>query len=172
VAGATPSFERVRGLIESHKPPLSCRVVETRENEIVRSAIVIFDGINGWYIDDGERVELRASEDRVTFVEHGAVERIGPGMVASSGNWVKSVIDGRRIAYLDRATGEVVGREEVGGRSCWVVDVEGLKRDADIVFRLHVDEETGIVVRMAREDLGEVLRVEDLVLGSSQAAGG
>ncbi|MGZ4126288.1 MAG: hypothetical protein ACXVQU_12130, partial [Actinomycetota bacterium] len=114
----------------------------------------------------------RAAEDRVTFVENGAVERIGPGMVASSANWVKSAIDGRRIAYLDQASGVVAGREEVGGRSCWVVvDVEGLKRGGDGPFRLHVDEETGIILRMSRDDVGEVLRIEDLVLGTAQGPG-
>ncbi|MGZ4108480.1 MAG: hypothetical protein ACXVP7_02215 [Actinomycetota bacterium] len=172
MADATPSFDRIRGLIESHKPPLACRVIETRGDEVVRSASVVFDGINGWYIDDGERIELRAAEDRVTFVENGAVERIGPGMVASSANWVKSAIDGRRIAYLDQASRVVAGREEVGGRSCWVVvDVEGLKRGGDGPFRLHVDEETGIILRMSRDDVGEVLRIEDLVLGTAQGPG-
>jgi hypothetical protein len=162
----TPSFDRIRGLIESHKPPLACRVVETRDGEVVRSASVIFDGINGWYVDDGERVELRAGEDRATFVEDGIVERIGPGMVVSSANWVKSAIDGRRFAHLDRASGAVVGREDVDGRACWVVDVEGLRAREDVVFRLHVDQGTGVIVRMARDDTGEVLRVEDLVLGT------
>ncbi len=169
MADATPSFDRIRGLIESHKPPLTCRVIETRGDEVVRSASVVFDGINGWYIDDGERIELRAAEDRVTFVENGVVERIGPGMVASSANWVKSAIDGRRIAYLDQASGVVAGREAIGGRSCWVViDVQGLKRGVEAPFRLHVDEETGIILQIARDDVGEVLRIEDLVLGAAQ----
>jgi hypothetical protein len=171
VADATPSFDRIRGLIESHKPPVACRAIETRGDEVVRSAFVVFDGINGWYVDDGERIELRAAEDRVTFVENGAVERIGPGMVASSANWVKSAIDGRRIAYLDRASGVVAGRADVAGRPCWVVDVDGLKRGVDASFRLHVDEETGIILRMARDDVGEVLRIVDLVLGTSRGPG-
>jgi hypothetical protein len=171
VADATPSFDRVRGLIESHKPPLACRVIETRGDEVVRSASVVFDGINGWYIDDGIRVELRAAEDRATYVENGAVERVGPGMVVSSSNWLKIAIDGRRIGNLEDSTGAVIGREAVEGRSCWVVDVEGLKRDVNAVFRLHVDEETGIILRIARDDVGEVLRIEDLVLGTAQGPG-
>jgi hypothetical protein len=166
VADATPSFDRIRGLIESHKPPLACRVVELTNGEVVRSASVIFDGINGWYVDDGTRVELRAAEDRATFVEAGAVERVGPGMVVSSSNWVKSAIDGRRIAYLDEASGVVIGREAVEGRSCWVVETDGLKRDVDALFRLHVDEETGVILRMSRDDVGEVLRVEQLLYGT------
>jgi hypothetical protein len=166
VADATPSFDRIRGLIESHKPPLACRVVELADGEVRRSASVIFDGINGWYIDDGSRIELRAAEDRATFVENGAVERVGPGMVVSSGNWVKAAIDGRRIANLDGSSGSVVGRETIDERPCWIVDVEGLKARDDAVLRLRVDEETGVIVRMAREDRGEVLRVEDLVLGT------
>jgi hypothetical protein len=167
-AGAAPSFDRIRGLIESPKPPLACRVVESRDGRVVRSAAVIFDGINAWYIEEEARTELRAAEDRVVFVEGGSVVRVGPGMVVSSSNWIKSAIDGRRIAYLDRATGSVLGPDVVDDRMCWVIDAEGLKSREDTVFRLHVDRETGVILRMAREDAGEVLRIEDLVLGSVQ----
>ncbi len=166
MSDAMPSFDLIRGLIEAQKPPLTARVTEIRDDTALRSALVIFDGINGWYIDDGERIEFRAVEDRVLFVEAGSVDRYGPGMVASSGNWVKSVIDGRRIAYLDRAEGTVLGRDEVDGRPCWVVEASGLKRDDDIVFTLRVDEQTGVILRMARGDLGEVMRVEELRVGS------
>jgi hypothetical protein len=172
VADAAPSFDRIRGLIESHKPPLTCRVSELRDGEVARSARVIFDGINAWFIDDGARIELRAAEDRATFVENGAVERVGPGMIVSAGNWVKAAVDGRRMANLDEATGTVVGRETVGDRSCWVTEVEGLRSRDDAVFRLWVDAETGVILRMSRPDAGEVLRVDDLVYGTVELPNG
>lgn len=164
---AQPSFEEVKRLIASRKPPLFARLVERRGGRAHRQATVIHDGINAWYVDDGERLELRAAEDRATFVERGTVERIGPGMVATSNNWVKSAIDGRRAAYLDRATGEVLGADEVLGRSCWLVRAEGLKQNVpEAVFLLHVDAETGVLLRTAREDRDDVLEVEDVVFGS------
>jgi hypothetical protein len=131
----------------------------------------VFDGINAWLVDDGERLELRAAEDRVVFVEDGTVERIGPGMVVSSAAWVKSALDGRRIANLEKAVGEVIGREDVDGRPCWVASVDGLRTNEDARFRLHVDVETGVILREAREDAGEVLRVEDLVFGAVRRPG-
>ena len=163
----TPSFEDVKGLIAQRKPPLAARVVETKDGVVTREARVVHDGINAWFIDDGTRLELRAAEDRVTFVEGGDVERIGPGMVASSNNWVKVAIDGRRGAYLDMGTGEVLGADDANGRACWLVRAEGLKaNDPDAVFLLHVDTETGVVVRTAREDSEAQLDVVDLAIGS------
>ena len=132
---------------------------------------MVFDGINAWLVDDGERLELRAAEDRVVFVEGGTVERVGPGMVVSSAAWVKSALDGRRIANLETSTGDVLGREHVDGRACWLVVIDGLRSNEDTRFRLHVDAETGVIVRMAREDAGEVLRVEDLVVGEVRRPG-
>jgi hypothetical protein len=168
VTDAPPTFEQVKHLIASRKPPLAARVVERRDGAEHRSARVIHDGINGWYVDDGERVELRAAEDRATFVERGTVERIGPGMLATSNNWVKTAIDGRRMADLDDATGEVLGRGEALGRPCWVVRAFGLKGNApQAVFVLHVDAQTGILLRTEREDQdGSGLEVEELVIGT------
>ena len=165
--GETPTFEEVKRLIADKKPPLAARVVERRDGESVREASVVFDGINAWFIDDGSRIELRAAEDRVVFVEEGSVERVGPGMVASSNNWVKMPIDGRRTAYLDRSTGEVLGPDELFDRPCWLVRAEGLRADEDAVFLLHVDTETGVILRMAREDVEHVLDVEELMLGTA-----
>jgi len=161
-----PSFDEIRALIASRKPPLATRVVERTDGEISREASVVFDGINAWFIDDGSKIELRAAEDRVTYLEEGRLERVGPGMVASSNNWVKIAIDGRRIAYLDRADGEVLGPDDVAGRACWLVRARGLKADEDISMLLHVDRETGIVVRTAREDADVVLDLEELMLGT------
>jgi hypothetical protein len=162
----TPSFAEIQRLISSKKPPLAARIVERRDGTETRAASVVFDGINAWFIDDGSKIELRAAEDRVVFVEEGSVERVGPGMVASSNNWVKSAIDGRRLAYLERADGEVLGPDELFERSCWLVRANGLRADEDAVFLLHVDTETGVILREAREDLDLVLDVEELMLGS------
>jgi hypothetical protein len=167
VPEALPSFEEIRALIASRKPPLAARVVERTDGGVTREASVVFDGINAWFIDDGARIELRAAEDRVVFVEEGRLERIGPGMVASSNNWVKAAIDGRRLAYLDRAVGEVLGPDELSGRACWLVRAERLRADEGVVALLHVDRDTGIVMRTAREDTDVTLDVEELMLGTT-----
>jgi hypothetical protein len=161
-----PSFNRLRGLIASKKPPLAARVVERTDGQVTREASVVFDGINGWFIDDGTKLELRAAEDRVVFVEEGGLERIGPGMVANSNTWVKNAIDGRRMAYLDRADGEVLGPDELGGRPCWLARASGLRSEEEVVVLLHVDRETGVLMRTAREDLDVTLDVEELMLGA------
>ena len=166
MAEALPSFEQVQRLIASKKPPLAARVVERRDGQIAREASVVFDGINAWFIDDGSKIELRAAEDRAVFVEDGELERVGPGMVASSGNWVKSVVDGRRLASLDRAEGEVSGPDELVGRRCWLVRATGLRADEEAVFLLHVDTQTGVIMRTAREDIEVIVDVEELLLGS------
>jgi hypothetical protein len=162
-----PSFDEVRALIASRKPPLAARVVERTDGEISREASVVFDGINAWFIDDGAKIELRAAEDRVTYVEDGRLERVGPGMVASSNNWVKSAIDGRRIVYLDRAEGEVLGPDELADRACWLVRATGLRADEAATFLLHVDRETGVLMRTAREDRDVVLDLEELMVGTA-----
>jgi hypothetical protein len=161
-----PSFNHLRGLIASKKPPLAARVVERTDGQVTREASVVFDGINGWFIDDGTKLELRAAEDRVVFVEEGGLERIGPGMVANSNTWVKNAIDGRRMAYLDRADGEVLGPDELGGRPCWLARASGLRSEEEVVVLLHVDRETGVLMRTAREDLDVTLDVEELMLGA------
>ena len=164
---SVPTFDQVRRLIASRKPPLAARVVERTDGAVTREASVVFDGINGWFIDDGSRIELRAAEDRVVYVEEGSVERVGPGMVASSNNWVKSAIDGRRMAYLDRAEGEVLGADGFAGRACWLVRATGLRADEDAVFLLHVDRQSGVLMRTAREDVDTVLDIEELLLGTA-----
>jgi hypothetical protein len=92
-----PTFEQVRELMRSSKPPIACRVVELDSGTARRMAAVLFDGLQGWYIDDGTRVEVRSSDEVVLFDSEGGLQRIGPGMggVHSNG-WVKtpSSLDG------------------------------------------------------------------------------
>jgi hypothetical protein len=90
-------------------------------------------------------------------------------MVASSNNWVKAAIDGRRMAYLDRADGEVLGPDDVRERPCWLVRASGLRADEDVIALLNVDRATGVLLRTAREDRDLVLDVEELMVGAVTA---
>lgn len=161
-----PTFEEVVELIGSTKPPVACRVVELRGDGTERSAKVLFDGVESWFIEDGARVELRASRDRVLFDEAGELRRVGPGSAFVYSNaWVKTPIEGY-LMNLEGATGRVTGRDEVDGRQAVIAEFLGLRVGEDIAFLLHVDLETGIVLRMSRPDLGEVLRIEGLRVGT------
>jgi hypothetical protein len=167
VSGEFPTFDELRELMVSRKPPLAARVVQQRAEDPERSASVIYDGLNGWYIDDGRRIEMRPAEDRAVLIEDGVIERYGPRMDVYVHGWVKLAIDPRRMAELEEATGSVVGREVLLERDCWVATVVGLKADDEAEFTLHIDVESGVVVRIARQDLpGEVLEVRELRLGT------
>jgi hypothetical protein len=167
VTAEFPTFDELRELMVSRKPPLTSRVVQQRADGPDRAASVIFDGLNGWYIDDGTRIELRPAEDRAVLIEGGVIERYGPRMDVYVHGWVKLAIDPRRMAELEEATGSIVGREVLLERECWIATVVGLKADDEAEFTLHVDVESGVVVRIAREDLpGEVLEVRELRLGT------
>jgi hypothetical protein len=63
---------------------------------------------------------------------------------------------------LEGSTGRVLGREEVDGRPAIVAEFTGLRNGEDTVFRFHVDVESGVALKMSREDMGVVLRVEAL----------
>ena len=167
MTGELPSFDEIRELLVSRKPPLTARIVQQRADQPDRVASVIYDGLNAWYIDDGTSVELRPAEDRAVLIEGGVAERFGPRMNVYAHGWVKVAIDPRRMSELEDATGSIVGREPLLGRDCWIATVVGLKSDDEIEFTLHVDVESGVVVRIAREDLpGEVLEVRELRLGT------
>jgi hypothetical protein len=70
---------------------------------------------------------------------------------------------------LDRATGRVLRRDIQDERPTLVVEVRGLREGEDVIFELQVDGATGVVVRMSRNDLGLVLRVEGLRVGSIES---
>jgi hypothetical protein len=162
-----PTFQDVVALMRSAKPPLACRVVELRGKVTERSARVLFDGLEGWFIEDDSRIELRTSEGCVLFDSDGKLERIGPTSTGVHSNgWVKTPIQGH-LMNLDDAAGRVIRRDEVDGRQALLVEVDGLRRDEDIAFHLHVDLITGIVVQMSRPDMGVVLCVEDLRVGTT-----
>lgn len=163
--GTLPTFDEVVDLIRTPKPPLACRVVELRDGVAARSARVLFDGVSGWLIESDGRVELRQSDDFVLFDHGGELTRVGPGVPVHSNGWVKTPIEGRRM-NLDQATGRVIGREEVDGRGSTLVEFLGLKSGEDTVFHLHIDLETGVVLRMARPDLGSLMHLEDLRIGT------
>jgi hypothetical protein len=152
-----PSFDEVGASLRSPKPALACRVIELERGDEKLSATVVFDGLSGWFIDSEGRVEFRPTDDRVLFLESSTLRSLP---AAHSNGWVKTPIQGSRMT-LDDATGRVLGREEIG-RSAIVAEFSGLRRGEDTVFLFHVDEQTGVVLRMSREDLGTVLRVDDL----------
>ena len=165
----SPTFEQVIELMRSAKPPIACRVVELRDHLAERSARVLFDGLQGWFIEDDTRVELRASENCALFDADGKLERVGPMSAGVYSNGcVKAPIEGH-LMDLHRVTGRVIRREELDGRQTVLVEAFGLKSDEDIAFRLHVDLATGIVLQISRPDLGVVLRLEELRVGSSSA---
>jgi hypothetical protein len=152
-----PSFDEVVASLRSPKPALACRVIELERGDEKLSATVVFDGLSGWFIDSEGRVEFRPTDDRVLFLESSTLRSLP---AAHSNGWVKTPIQGSRMT-LDDATGRVLGREEIG-RSAIVAEFSGLRRGEDTVFLFHVDEQTGVVLRMSREDMGTVLRVDDL----------
>jgi hypothetical protein len=164
-----PTFEQVLELMRSPKPPIACRVVELDGRTARRTAAVLFDGLQGWYIDDGARVEVRSSDESVLFDSEGNLQRVGPGVggVHSNG-WVKTPIEPRRMS-LDRATGRVVRRDMMEERPTLVIEALGLREGEDVIFEMQVDVATGVVVQISRNDLGLVLRVETLRVGSIES---
>lgn len=162
----TPSWADIKQLILRPKPPLSCTVAEVNGTGDLRVARVVFDGADGWWIDDGTRGELRLSDERALFVDEERVELVaGSGFVYANG-WVKSAIEGRLLASLEEARGEVGGTETVLGRRCWICEVTGLRQGDDGSFRLAVDSKTGVIVQMQRSDGGGRLEVRDLRFGA------
>jgi hypothetical protein len=55
-------------------------------------------------------------------------------------------------------------------RSSALAEFNGLRAGEDVVFQLHLDLDTGVVVRISRADLGLILRVDDLRIGSVEDA--
>jgi len=164
-----PTFDQVVDLIRSNKPPLACRVAELRGGVEERSARVLFDGISGWYIESAEGIEFRHSEDFVLFDGGGGLRRLGPSMPSHSNGWVKTPIEGKRM-NLDQATGRVIDLVDVDGRDSALAEFNGLRSGEDAVFQLHIDLDTGIVLRMWRADLGLILRLDDLRIGNVEEA--
>lgn len=70
---------------------------------------------------------------------------------------------------LDRATGRVLRRDVIAERPTLVIEAVGLREGEDVIFEMQVDVATGVVVQMSRADLGLVLRVEGLRVGSIES---
>lgn len=129
----TLTFEEVVRRMAAPKPPLACRVVELRDDAPIRVATVLFDGLEGWYIDDGERTEFRSADDRVVFGSSGRLERSGPGSGSVHSNaWVKTPIEGWRM-NLEGITGRVLGHEPVDGRETALLEAHGLRAGEETV---------------------------------------
>jgi hypothetical protein len=134
-----PTFEQVLELMRSSKPPIACRVVELDGVTPRRTAAVLFDGLQGWYIDDGARAEVRSSNESALCDSGGKLQRVGPGVggVHSNG-WVKTPIEPRRMS-LDRATGRVLRRDGIDERPTLVIEALGLREGKDVIFEMQVD---------------------------------
>jgi hypothetical protein len=164
-----PTFDQVVDLIRSPKPPLACRVVQLRDGVEERSGRVLFDGISGWFIESDERIEFRHSDDFALLDDGDGLRRLGPGVTSHSNGWAKTPIEGNRMS-LDQATGRVIGLEDVDGRRSVLTEFHGLRSGEDTVFELHIDLVTGLVLRTTRPDLGLILRIEHLRIGSVEEA--
>jgi hypothetical protein len=70
---------------------------------------------------------------------------------------------------LDRATGRVLRRDTLDERPTLVIEVLGLREGEDVNFEMQVDVATGVVMAMSRADLGLVLRVEGLRIGTIES---
>jgi hypothetical protein len=158
-----PSWNELKRLIAGPKPPVRARIVESSPTQL-REAWVLHDGRDGWHITEGANTEL-SSSDSTTIVDSDRFETIR-GMGVASNNWVKSLIQGHLIAYLDESTGQVIDAALVEGRHCWVADVNGLRRDEpSTTFRVWVDTDTGIILREERTDAEAMVEVRDIELG-------
>jgi hypothetical protein len=67
---------------------------------------------------------------------------------------------------LDRATGRVLRGDTLDERPTLVIEALGLREGEDVTFEMPVDVATGVVVQISRNDLGLVLLVEGLRVGS------
>ena len=168
-------FAVVRERVISHpKPPVRARLVERQDGTVIRTASVMYDGDDLWYVDDGHRIELNKTREVALLVDENALMRIAGNVAANS--WAKSMLAGHLLVGLDappspsaeapRARGRVVAVESVNGYECWVADIEGLKADQDVTFRLWVEPNAGFVIRLMREDIGASVDAEDLVIGT------
>jgi hypothetical protein len=161
-----PSWDELRRhMVDVRRPPLTARVVMREREEVEREARVVWDGAEMWSIDDGSRLELSAGRTSV-FVSADGVRAIREHH-AHANSWVKSMFEARLIAYLAEATCVRIDAGVIRERSCWVAEVEGLRRDENAVFRLCVDRETGIVLELERIDVpGTTVSVLDLRAGT------
>jgi hypothetical protein len=158
-----PSWNDLKALIAGPKPPVRARVVESSPAHN-REAWIIHDGRDGWLVTEGAKTEL-SSIGSTTIVDPEGFETVR-GMRVASNNWAKSLIQGHLIAYLGQSTGQVVDSAQVGDRTCWMVDVNGLKPDEPTAtFRVWVDAGTGIILREERPDAEAVVELHDIELG-------
>ena len=67
---------------------------------------------------------------------------------------------------LDRATGQVLRGDTLDERPTLVIEALGLREGEDVTLEMQVDVATGVVVQISRNDLGLVLLVEGLRVGS------
>jgi hypothetical protein len=166
---ASPSWDEVRALIVRRpKPPIRATVTDTSRTP-PRRLRVIHDGLDGWLIEEGARIEMSAGKASTVLFDGRELAGFR-GQHVSSDTHVKSMFEGRLMASIDEASGTVIGREVCAGRKAWVVDVEGLRREGEDRFRLSVDAEHGFVLRLEGRD--GVVAMDDVVIGTLQGVAG
>jgi hypothetical protein len=153
----TPSWRELQELIRATPKPAMAGIAEQLlVGKLIRSATFDFDGDRGWRISGENQVEVTQGE-RTTLQTASGTETYE--ISTASNNWLKPMIDGRRLAYLDGARGNHILRGERLGRSVWSVEVSGLRLEDDAVFALEVDAATGVILFAKREDWGSVFRI-------------
>jgi hypothetical protein len=138
----------LKSLIRSPKPAFTAIGVTNDPNRDATFK-VIYNGQGAWMIERPTQTELLSGE-RTVLRKADAVDVIDIPVAVN--NDVKSALDGRRMAYLDEGTFEIIGAISVAGRSCYHVRGWGLKQGQDKPFELAVDRDVGCILRMARDE--------------------
>jgi hypothetical protein len=151
-----PDWDAVRDLLLRRPKPPAAATVYAIGKPVAK---VVTDGQGAWWIDESTSKVL-LTERAALFVEPDRFERIGGGETGAphTRGWILPAFEPWRYD-LQRATGSVLERQTVAGRTSVVADVEGLK--GSVTFRLWIDDEAGIILRMERADEPAPLLVLD-----------
>jgi hypothetical protein len=156
-----PDWEAIRALLQRRPKPPATATVYALGKPVAK---VVTDGRGAWWIDAGNERLLQGEPARALFVEAERLELILADTNVHTHLWAKQAFEPWGYE-LDRAKGAVVAREESAGREAIMVDVDGLK--GSVTFRLWVDEETGIILRMERADEpAPILVLDDVRVGT------
>jgi hypothetical protein len=143
---ASVSEDDLKDLVRSAKPAFAAKGT-TADADRGLTFQAIHNGRGDWVIQRPARTELLAGSRTLLAETHGVKVIDIPVAV---NNDVKSMLDGRRIAYLSEGTLELIGTTSVAGRECFDVRAWGLRQGDDRRFDMAVDKETGAILRMAQ----------------------
>lgn len=148
LAGA-PAWLQVQDLIESRpKPALAGDVLSMTPDEVPRRYRILFDGRDTAFMGGADRSEL-AGRGGTVVAERGGVRWMSRPLGKSP---ARLLLFGELIAGLRSSVGRVVARETVLGQDCWVCEASGLRVGETTVFRLWVDGQSGVLLRLTRPD--------------------